>query len=213
MEKKRPILSVRPHFDPGLAMVQAGMVTALLFLPVTVVCGMLVYILFLILGLVTFISASAVFGFFLVASLAGIPPVFYELKKRALQRTLYNFHEDYIDFQYFHFYLNRRRGRIRYRDISDINQHASALQEQRRLTTIYMYAPGMGYVRGFSGVKMEDLQQSKGYLTKVMDILDGGYQEAPVPAWNSAAAIFSQADAAMGVAPQGGTAPAEMPKS
>ncbi|MDE1151361.1 MAG: hypothetical protein PW788_02395 [Micavibrio sp.] len=191
MEKKRPILSVRPQFDPGLAMVQSLMAAGVLFLPVTIVGGMLVYILFTIVGLAKFIPASGVFGFFLIMSIAGIPPLFYEIKKRALQRTLYNFYDDYIDFQYFHFYLNRRRGRVRYRDVTDINQHASALQEQRRLTTIYLYVPTMSFARGFSGVKMEDLPQSKGYLTKVMDLIEASLNP-PVPAWDAAPAFAYQ---------------------
>lgn len=183
MEKKRPLLSVRPYFDSGLTMVQAAIFAAAGFLPVTIIGGMVVYFLFIILGIARFVPASGVFGFFLVAALAGLPPLFYEIKKRAFQRTLFNFYDEYIDFQYFHFYINRRRGRVRYRDISDINQHASALQEQRRLTTIYLYVPGMGYQRGFSGLKMEDLLQSKSYLTKIMDIVEQSFEE-PQPMWD-----------------------------
>lgn len=184
MEKKRPLLSVRPYFDSGLTMVQAAICAAVGFLPVTIVGGIVVYFLFMILGLARFVPASGVFGFFLVVSLAGLPPAFYEIKKRAMQRTLFNFYDDYIDFQYFHFYINRRRGRVRYRDISDINQHASALQEQRRLTTIYLYVPGMSYQRGFSGLKLEDLQQSRGYLTKIMDVVENSFLE-PQPVWDT----------------------------
>jgi len=195
MEKKRPILSVRPQFDTGLAMVQSLMAAGVLFLPITIVGGMVIYFLFMITGIAKFIPASAVFGFFLIGSLAGIPPLFYEIKKRALQRTLYNFYDDYIDFQYFHFYLNRRRGRVRYRDVSDINQHASALQEQRRLTTIYLYVPTMNFARGFSGVKMEDLPQSKGYLTKVMDLIEASFNP-PVPAWETPPAFAYEVPAA-----------------
>lgn len=186
MEKKRPLLSVRPQFDPGLAMVQSLMVTAVGFIVVTGIGGLFTYLLLILLGLSNFISPSVVFGFYLVLSLAGLPPLYYELKKRAFQRTLYNFYDEYLDFQYFHWYLNRRRGRVWYRDIADVTQHATALQEHQRLTTILLYVPNMaggGYgQRGFSGVKMEDLQQSKGYLTKVMDVMEMGYTGV-LPAW------------------------------
>ncbi|HYD19300.1 MAG TPA: hypothetical protein VEF76_12565 [Patescibacteria group bacterium] len=173
MEKKRPLLSIRPHFDPGLAMVQSLMFTAVGFVVVTIVAGMLTALLMSIVGLGKYVGMS-VFGFYMVVSIAGIPPLFYELKKRAFQRTLYNFYEDYVDFQHFQWYLNRRRGRVWYRDLADITQHATALQEHQRLTTIYLYVPNMsGYnQRGFSGLKLEDLQQSKGYLTKLMDVLE-----------------------------------------
>lgn len=186
MEKKRPLLSIRPQFDPGLAMVQSLLVTAVGFILVTGIGGLFTYLLLILLSLSNFVSPSVVFGFYLVLSLAGLPPLYYELKKRAFQRTLYNFYDEYVDFQYFHWYLNRRRGRVWYRDIADVTQHATALQEHQRLTTILLYVPNMaggGYgQRGFSGVKMEDLQQSKGYLTKVMDVLEMGYTGV-LPAW------------------------------
>jgi hypothetical protein len=184
MEKKRPYLSIRPQFDPGLAMVQSIIVTAVGFLAVTLLGGIFTLLLFSIIGIINHVSATSIFGFYMLVSLAGIPPVYYEIKKRALQRTLYNFYEDYIDFQYFQWYINRRRGRIWYRDIADITQHASALQEHQRLTTIYLYVPGLiAYgQRGFSGVKMEDLPQAKGYLTKVMDIVQFA-ATGQMPAW------------------------------
>lgn len=185
MEKKRPILSIRPHFDPGLAMVQSLIVTAGGFIVVTIIGGILAYFLLSLILPSKFVKLSYVLQFFALVSIAGIPPLFYEIKKRALQRTLYNFHVDYLDFQFFHFYLNRRRGRLWYRDIADITQHASALQEHQRLTTIYLYAPVMagsyGH-RGFPGLKLEDLPQAKGHLSKIMDVVDMGLT-GNIPAW------------------------------
>lgn len=173
MEKKRAYLSVRPQFDPGLAMVQSIMVTAAGFFIVTFLGGIITFLLFTIIGLSNYISFSVIFGFYALLSLAGIPPLYYEIKKRAMQRTLFNFYDDYLDFQYFQFYINRRRGRVWYRDIADITQHATALQEHQRLTTIHIYVPGLAQQsqRGVAGVKLEDLPQSKGYLTKIMDIV------------------------------------------
>lgn len=175
MEKKRPILSIRPYFDPGLAMVQSIMVVAVGFIVVTAAGSIFTYLLLSLILPAKFVKFSLIMQFYLLVSVAGIPPLFYEVKKRALQRTLYNFHEDYLEFQYFQFYINRRRGRLWYRDIADITQHASFLQEHQRLTTIYLYVPGMigaHRQRGFMGLKLEDLQQSKGYLNKVMDVVD-----------------------------------------
>lgn len=174
MEKRRPILSVRPKFDPGLTMVQALVTTLGGFLVTTVLFGTFFFILLSVLGLSRHISASGIYGFFFGLSVLGIPPLFYEVKKRAFQRTIYNFYDDYMDFQYFHYYINRRRGRVRYIDIADIAQHASALQEHQRLTTIYIYVPGMGMgQRGaFSGVKLTDLPQAKDYMTKIMDLIE-----------------------------------------
>lgn len=174
MEKRRPILSVRPKFDSGLAMIQALIVTLGGFIVTTILFGTFFFILLSMIGLGKHISASGIYGFFFGVSVLGIPPLFYEVKKRAFQRTIYNFYDDYMDFQYFHYYINRRRGRVRYMDIADIAQHASALQEHQRLTTIYLYVPGMGMgQRGaFAGLKLTDLPQAKDYMTKIMDIIE-----------------------------------------
>ncbi|TAL28206.1 MAG: hypothetical protein EPN97_15240 [Alphaproteobacteria bacterium] len=179
MEKRRPILTVRPKFDSGLAMAEALVVTLGGFIVTTVVLGTFFFILLSLIGLGRHISASGIYGFFFGLSVLGIPPLFYEVKKRAFQRTIYNFYDDYMDFQYFHYYINRRRGRVRYADIADIAQHASALQEHQRLTTIYLYVPGMGMGRrgAFAGLRLTDLPQAKDYMTKVMDIIE---QRQPV---------------------------------
>lgn len=187
MERKRPILSVRPQFDTALAMVQALIALVVGFLPVTIIAGTIFYLLLNIIGLGRFVSASGIYGFFLLLSAAGIPAVYYEMRRRAYRRTAFNFYDDHIDFQYFHFLINRRRGRVRYEDITDITQQASALQEQRRLTNIYLYVPTLDYMqqRGFAGLVMPDLPLTRGYMNQVMDIIDGTYaqrgQQPPAP--------------------------------
>src|SRR3982751_705155 len=98
MEKRRPILSVRPKFDPGLTMVEALVTTLGGFLVATILFGTFFFIFLSLIGLGRHLSASGIYGFFLVVSLLGIPPLFYEVKKRALQRTIYNFYDDYMDF-------------------------------------------------------------------------------------------------------------------
>lgn len=185
MEKKRPILTVRPQFDTSLAMVQALLATLIGVLPVTFIAGTIIFLLFNMIGLGRFISAGYVYGFFLVLSVAGIPPLFFEVRQRAYQRTVYNFYEDYIDFQYFHLLINRRRGRVRYEDITDINQQASALQEQRRLTNVYIFVPTLGYMqpRAFPGLVLKDLPIAKGYMNQIISILEGNH-----PAQQAAAA-------------------------
>src|SRR5882724_2110176 len=97
MEKRRPILSVRPKFDSGLAMIQSLAMTLGGFIVTTVLLGTVFFIFLSIVGLGRHLSASGIYGFFCAASLLGIPPIFYEVKKRALQRTIYNFYDDYMD--------------------------------------------------------------------------------------------------------------------
>jgi len=189
-------------------MAEALVVTLGGFIVTTVVLGTFFFILLSLIGLGKHISASGIYGFFFGLSVLGIPPLFYEVKKRAFQRTIYNFYDDYMDFQYFHYYINRRRGRVRYADIADIAQHASALQEHQRLTTIYLYVPGMGMGRrgAFAGLKLADLPQAKDYMTKVMDIIE---QRQPVlPAQPEAAAAAAAKPEPAGAAPAAPTTPA-----
>jgi hypothetical protein len=179
-----PVLAIRPHFDQPLTMVHAGLFTAVSCLVITVVAGTFFYILLSILGLGRFIAASYIYGLLFVGAIAVIPPLFFEMRKKAYERTAFLFYGDYLEFQYFQFYLSRRRGRIRYADIKDVSQHASALQEHRRLTTIDLYVPSMGYRgRGFSGVSMTDLPQRADYMSQIMRILEvAARNPAPAPA-------------------------------
>src|SRR6218665_1687466 len=139
MERQQPLLTIRPHFDQGLVTLQAVLFTAAAFLLVAIICGTLFYILLMLIGLG--ISAGYVYGLFLVASLVVLPPLFFELKKKAYSRTFFRFYDDYLEFQYFQFMLSQRRGRVRYRDVSDVVQAGGALQSQRMLTSILIMVP------------------------------------------------------------------------
>jgi hypothetical protein len=182
MEKKRPLLSVRPTFDSSLTLIQTVGVSVAGVFAATVFFGTFFWILFQVIGLPR--AASGAFWFFLIVSSFGVPIFFFEIKKKAYQRTLFNFHEGYLEFQYFQFYLNRRRGRVRYAEISGIDQHASALQDHQRLTTIYITVPSMGY-RGrgnFAGLKLYDVPRDKNYLNKIINILENQNKQAAPPA-------------------------------
>jgi hypothetical protein len=173
MEKRRPLLTVRPKFDPGLTMVQSLLVLLPGAFMATLLFGTILLILVSMMG-IRQITAGGLYLSILVLSIAAIPPVFYELKKRAYQRTIFNFYDSYLDFQYFQFYITRRRGRLRFTDIADISQQASALQEHQRLTTVFLYVPAMALrQRGFSGLKLADLPQPKDYMSKILDVLEG----------------------------------------
>lgn len=185
-----PLLAIRPHFDEPLTIVHAAVLTAVASLVVTVLAGTFFYIILAVLGLSRFIAVSYVYGLLFVGSIAVIPPLFFEIRKKAYERTAFLFYPDYLEFQYFKFYLGRRRGRVRYADIKDISQHASALQEHRRLMTIDLYVPSMGYKeRGFTGLSMADLPQRADYMTQVMNVIEGNSRKtAPAAAMPLAAA-------------------------
>lgn len=173
MEKKAPILTIRPLFDQGLATVQAVIFTAVAVLPVTVIVGTLLFLLFGMLGLGRFIDAGYLYGFILIAGIVGLPPLFFEMKKRAYGRTVFHFFEDHADYQHMPFYLSLRRSRLRYRDITDVRMEGQMLQEQRRLTNVVIYVPSMApNPRAFGGVKIPDVPISQDYMMRIMDLIE-----------------------------------------
>lgn len=173
MEKKQPLLTIRPHFDQGLVTLQALIFTGVGFMLTTIIGGTLFYILLHLIGLGRFVAAGYVYGFFLVGSLVVLPPLFFELKKKAYSRTVFRFYEDYLDCQYFQFLLSPRRERVRYRDISNVTQAGGALQSQRMLTSILISVPGMNrHPRAFSGLKIEDIPQRLDLMPRILDLVE-----------------------------------------
>ncbi len=205
MERQQPLLTIRPHFDQGLVTVQALLFTAAAFLLVTIIGGTLFYILLQLIGLGRFIAAGYVYGLFLVGSLVVLPPLFFELKKKAYSRTFFRFYDDYLEFQYFQFMLSQRRGRVRYRDVSDVVQAGGALQSQRMLTSILILVPGMNYnPRAFSGVKIEDVPQKLDLMHKILELIEKSEYRAMARA---AAAVAAPATTVVVTAP-----PVDTPK-
>lgn len=173
--KVMPVFSIRPRFDQPLAIIHALLAMVVGTIVLTVVGGTLLYMLCLIIGLGNIIGAGHIYGLVLVTSLVGVGPVFFELRKKAYQRTVWHFYDTHVDYQSFNFYVERRRGRLRYKDIQDIAQQASALQEQRGLTTVYLFAPSMRYQRrsSFAGVRVFDVPLDADYTTRIMDLVEG----------------------------------------
>jgi hypothetical protein len=196
MEKKQPVLTVRPHFDQGLVTVQALLFTAVAFLLVTVIGGTLFFILLHLVGIGRFFSAGHIYGLFLVGSLVVLPPLFFEIKKKAWGRTFFRFYEDYLEYQYFQFLISPHRGRVRYRDVDDVLQAGGALQNQRMLTTILISVPGMNrHPRAFSGLRIEDVPQKLDLMPRILDLIENSEYRAMVRV-ASAAAAPAQRDAA-----------------
>ena len=179
MEKKAPLLTIRPLFDQGLATIQAVLFTVVAFLPVTIIVGTLLFVLLGLIGLGRFIDGSYIYGFILIVSIVCLPPVFFEMKKRAYGRTVFHFFEDHVDYQYMPFYMGLRRSRLRYRDIADVRMEGQMLQEQRRLTNILIYVPSMApNARTFGGLKVPDVPMSQDYMIRIMDLIESSEMRA-----------------------------------
>lgn len=173
MEKKQPLLTVRPHFDQGLVTVQALIFTSVGFVLMTMIGGTLFYILLHMIGIGRFFSGGHIYGLFLIGSLVVLPPLFFEVKKKAYARTFFRFYDDYLEYQYFQFLISPRRGRVRYRDIDDVMQAGGALQAQRMLTSILILIPGFNrHPRAFSGLKIDDVPQKLDLMPRILDLIE-----------------------------------------
>jgi hypothetical protein len=178
MEKQIPLLTIKPQFDPALTMVEAipagiAGTTIAVFLG-----GTFFFILLNIIGLGKFMNGGSLYSTFLVLGLALTPAIYYELKKSAYRRTVYHFYEDSLEYQDFKFFLTRRRGRVRLRDITDVTARATFLQSRRTLTTIYLTIPGFSpIVQGIlPGLKIMDVPEKGGLQDKILDLVEQSSQ-------------------------------------
>ena len=174
-EKPRPLLTVRPVFDQFQTVLESVPMTLLGVTASALLGGTFFWILLSVAGLEKMFSVSGIYGAFFVLGLAALPPLFYEMKRHAYQRTVYCFYGDYLEFQDFLLFFKRRRGRVRYSDIADVSQRADQIQDRQKLQTIYLFVPSMGYQsRGpFSGIKMSDIRANAGIAERVMDFVYG----------------------------------------
>lgn len=174
MSKPRPVMTVRPRFVPHMAMIEALGATLVGTALLTMMGGTLLLILLALTGLTRFMPGWMPHYIMLTAGIVALPPLYYEAKRRAYDRTWYAFYEDYLEFQAFSWMINRQTGRVRYTDIADISQTASALQERENLKTIFLFVPAMGYrnPRGFSGVSLPDIAEGKGFGAKIQDLIE-----------------------------------------
>jgi hypothetical protein len=173
-EKAPPLLSVRPVFDPGLTMVESGLAAIFGGTVVAFVGGTILFLLLGLTGLGRFISAGGLYSTFLVLGLALSPAVYFEIKKAAFRRTVYNFHADILEYRDFRFLLQARRGHVRLRDIRDVYERASPLQSRRALSSIYLVIPNFPsqMQQGVPGIKILDVPESAGLRDKIVDLIE-----------------------------------------
>lgn len=173
MEKKTPLLSVRPEFNQTLTALECLPVAIVGAFMATLICGTFLLVIISFIGLGAIISGGMIFFTLLALSLAAIPPLFYEIKRQAYRKTIYNFHDDYLEFQNFRFHFNKNRGRVRYADIVNVAQRANVLQGRLGLATIYLYVPGMMQSgRAFSGIIMRDIPDNAKAGSRIMDLIE-----------------------------------------
>lgn len=195
MQKIQPRLSIRPTFDPGLATAEAGLAAVAGAAVGFFLLATFAFILLTLLGAGRFIPAGALYGLFFLVGALGSPVAYFEIKKKAHARSVYNFYDDYFEYQDFQWYITRQRRRVRYIDVTDVTEHATVLQTRRTLTSIFIDVPRMGRrgQNGFVGVRIRDVPERADLAGKIIALVEEGqrryYQAPPAAPADTAQAV------------------------
>lgn len=181
---KKPLMTVRPLFVPKIAMWRAvpWVIGGTFFL--TVAGGTVFWLLLVLSGLSRFVSPGVPYFICFVAGLAGIAPLYFELRKKIFSQSFCRFFEQYLEYEVYTFFFQHHSGRVWYRDIAKMHQRADFLQQRDHLKTIYLSVPGMDWSdRGFYGLKLVDVPSGKGIGRRIQTLLDHEHEAAPAPVW------------------------------
>ncbi len=173
---KTTILSIKPIFIPKIVAVQTAGVGIIGAILATGLSTILILIISMLFGFVKFIDIGTVSMAIFLVSMIGVPAFLYELKCSTHAGTEFEFYDDYIDFSYYTKpFMNRKRGRLYYKDITDMVQYSNFYQNFSGLKTIQLHAPSTAlYEKGqnFIGIQIEDIKIGKGIGKKIQALLD-----------------------------------------
>jgi hypothetical protein len=170
----KALLKIRPTFVHKIAMVEALLVGILGAVFGTVLLGVILTILFMLLGLGSFMPGWLGFALGFLISITILPAGYFELKKRAYQKSAFLFFADHLEFRDFNIFMNRNTGRIRYAEISDVFEKSNLLQQMEDIKTIYLQAPRFGLRdrTGFAGIKIKDVPIGQGMGRQIVDLIE-----------------------------------------
>jgi len=179
--KQKPLFSVKPKFIPKVVMMQALFYGFFGALFLTVVGGLLLSLLTLMMGFLGKIAIGNIFWGCFLLGIIGIPILYYEIRRKNAAATRFDFYEDRLSFSYFSGrFLNRKQGRLYYRDIVDVVQNTSFLQGLGSLKTIELHAPASAFYepgQKFIGIAIEDVPMGTDTGERILEILDRVHAE------------------------------------
>ena len=179
--KQKPLFSVKPKFIPKVVMMQSLFYGFFGALFLTVIGGLLLSLLTMMLGFLGKIAIGKIFWGCFLLGIIGIPILYYEIRRKNAAATRFDFFEDRLSFSYFSGrFLNRKQGRLYYRDIVDVVQNTSFLQGLGNLKTIELHAPASAYYepgQKFVGIAIEDVPMGAGIAEKILEALDKVHAE------------------------------------
>ena len=174
MENKLPILRIQPKFSSLVAVLESLLIALAGTVMLTFVGGVILLALFSLTGISRFIPGSMIFMTLFILGWATLPPLYYEIKRKACQNTYYSFYDDYVEFRRFQYLINRRIGRIKYRDITNVTEYSNFVQQREKLTSVFLFAPDITPALNgeFPGLKMTDISQSGDQIKQILGLID-----------------------------------------
>ena len=173
---QNPFRILHPTFIKNIAIAETALYSFLGIFTVTMGAGIVITLLFLILGLSKFLPLWLPFFAIFVATLIFIQPYVYKLLKQNHEDTYYKFYPDHMTFQQYQMLLFKKRGRLRYMDINDIIERTDIIQSRYNIGTVWVLAPGTGITAGqrFPGLKMSHIHLTEELSDFFEDILSRG---------------------------------------
>lgn len=155
-----PILTLRPKYVGDLVRLETVLYCAAATFALTILGGVLIMILSMILGLGWLIPPWLGFFALLVACLVLLPSYIQKTIKGNMASSFCKFYADHLLYQNYQWLIFKRRGRIKYRDISDIAERSNVFQSKYDIGDIWIIAPNvpMDASQRFPGIKIKSIK-------------------------------------------------------
>ena len=157
---QKPILTLRPKYVPDLVRIEILFYCFLATFALTILGGVFIMLISLLFGLGNILPPWLGFFALLVACVIFLPPFIKKTLKSNMASTFCNFYSDHLLYQTYQLLIFKRRGRIKYSDISDITERSNLFQNRYDIGDIWVIAPNMPMDAGqrFPGIKIRSIK-------------------------------------------------------
>ncbi len=157
--RPQPILTIRPKYVEDLVRIEILFYCFIATFGLTILGGVAIMLVSMILGLGSLLPPWLGFFALLVACLIFLPPHIQKTIKSNMAGTYCHFYRDHLSYQNFQWLIFKRKGRIKYADISDVAERSNIFQTRYNVGDIWIIAPNMPLDAGqrFPGVKIRNI--------------------------------------------------------
>lgn len=155
-----PILTLRPKFVPDVVRLEILFYAFLATFALTILGGVFIMLVSLLFGLGNLIPPWLGFFALLVACVILLPGFIKKTIQQNMASTFCHFYNDHLLYQTYQLLVFKRRGRIKYTDISDIAERSNLFQNKYNIGDVWVIAPNMPMDAGprFPGIKIRNIK-------------------------------------------------------